>query len=83
MAPTSPNYARPLPMERLSPPSTPRVHSRSTAQGLEVDVEELVDQDTPPASRNPFQGALDFMVRFAREAGVDPGVDEEAVGAAH
>jgi hypothetical protein len=49
-APMSPNYARPLPLDNLSPTSTPK--SRSSPQGLEVEVEEeeVVEQATRQAS---------------------------------
>jgi hypothetical protein len=84
-APMSPNYARPLPLESLSPVSTPKAHSRSNAQGLELEVEgeEMDEQATPPSRRDPFQAALDFLAKQAREEGVDSGLDASAVGAAH
>jgi len=82
--PMSPNYARPLPLESLSPLSTPRAN-RTRAQGLEVDVEEeeINEQATPPSRRDPFQAALDFLAKQAREEGVESGLDASAVGAAH
>jgi hypothetical protein len=84
-APMSPNYARPLPLDNLSPLSTPKAHSRSNTQGLEVEVEEeeVVEQATPPSRGNPFQAALDFLAKQAREEGVASGLDASAVGAAH
>jgi hypothetical protein len=82
-APMSPNYARPLPLDNLSPTSTPK--SRSSPQGLEVEVEEeeVVEQATRPSRGNPFQAALDFLAKQAREEGVASGLDASAVGAAH
>jgi hypothetical protein len=82
-APMSPNYARPLPLDNPSPTSTPK--SRSSPQGLEVEVEEeeVVEQSTPPSRGNPFQAALDFLAKQAREEGVASGLDASAVGAAH
>jgi len=83
--PMSPNYARPLPLESMSPGSTPKALSRSNSQGLEVEVEEeeMSGQATPPSRGNPFQAALDFLAKQALEEGVDSGVDASAVGAAH
>jgi hypothetical protein len=79
--PMSPNYARPLPVEPRSPPVTPK--ARPNGQQLNVEIEEMSDQGTPPSIRNPFQGVLEFMSKIAREEGFCSGVDESAVGAAH
>jgi hypothetical protein len=50
---------------------------------VEVEEEEVVEQATRPSRGNPFQAALDFLAKQAREEGVASGLDASAVGAAH
>jgi hypothetical protein len=79
--PMSPNYARPLALGRVSPPSTPKVHAQSEQHRLEVDVEDMEEPKTPPPRGNPFQWVMDAEAAREREEALF-NMGETAVGTA-